>query len=271
MSDTPKLRRVNQVTALIIMPVLFSAWVILFFFSTRTDDLWAWTINSRMTPITMGSGYLGGVWFFSRVARRPVPHAVVGGLAAAGVFVWGLFIATLVHWDKFHHDHVAFWAWAALYFITPFFLPALVTANLRATSSTDEREVPRWAVIAMVSIGVTQLVAAVVWFVNPHLAIDNWPWAMTPLTTRTIASFVVFSGALMLWVLVDRRWVAVQAGVEALTVGLTVTGIGAVIANDDFTGSTVGIVLYIAALAYLFLVFGLLMVRMRQPDPDLRR
>jgi hypothetical protein len=270
MPDTRKLMRVNQVTALIIMPVLFAAWVILWLYPTRTEQLWAWTIASRMTPITMGSGYLGGVWFFSRMARSPAPRRVAGGLAAAAVFVVGLGVTTIIHWDKFNHDHLAFWAWSALYFFTPFFLPWLFLVNFRAATDgaadagRDERPVPRWAVITLVSVGAIQLVAAVTWFVAPHLAIDNWPWPMTPLTTRTIASFVAFSGTLLLWVVVDRRWVAVQAGIEALTIGLTVTLIGAVIAHDDFTGSDVGVVLYVVALVSLLAAFALLMIRMAQ-------
>jgi hypothetical protein len=179
--------------------------------------------------------------------------------------VTGLGIATLIHWEIFNKDHVAFWAWTFLYFFTPFFLPWLFWQNWRHRRQDDSPLVPRWGVVLMLLVGITQLLAAVVWFVRPKLALDNWPWTSTELSMRSLASFVAFSGAMMIWAAVDRRWIALRNGVEALTVGLTITSIGALISIDDFEGGgghSVGIGLYIGALAYLFILFVVLMVIM---------
>jgi hypothetical protein len=259
--------RATKITAMVVMPVLFAAWVILFLFPTRTEALWAWTINPRMSAITMGSGYLGGVWFFYRVATAREPHRVAGGLFAAAVFTTLLGVTTIVHWDRFNHDHVSFWAWAFLYFVSPVFLPFLFRANRAASSPRDGDLVPRFGVVWLVIVGVTQIIAAATWFLAPDLAIDNWPWTMTPLTVRSISSFVAFCGTLLLWVLVDRRYSALQAGVEALMIGLLVTSIGALIAHDDFDGPTYGIILYVLALATLLVLFGALLAQVHARRP----
>ncbi len=55
-------------TAVMIVPVLVAAWVILYLFPQDTKALWAWTIAPSMTAMVMGGGYLSGAYFFARVA-----------------------------------------------------------------------------------------------------------------------------------------------------------------------------------------------------------
>ena len=257
--------RATKITAIVVMPVLFAAWVILFIFPTHTQALWAWTIRPRMSAITMGSGYVGGVWFFYRVACAREPHRVAGGLFAAWVFTALLGITTIIHWEVFNHDHVSFWAWSFLYFASPLFLPFLFVANRRASAREGGAVIPAWGIAGLVAVGVTQALAAVTWFISPKLASENWPWTLTPASGRSIASFVAFSATLLLWVLVDRRYAAVQAGIEALTIGLVITSIGALIAHDEFTGPDYAVVLYVLALAFLLGLFGSLVITMSRP------
>jgi hypothetical protein len=47
---------------------------------------------------------------------------VKGGFIAVGVFASLMGVATVVHWGKLNHSHVAFWLWAFLYFTTPFLI-----------------------------------------------------------------------------------------------------------------------------------------------------
>ena len=61
-------------------------------------------------------------------------------------------IATVVHWDKFSHGHLAFWLWAGLYFTAPFLVLgglARQHARSRPHRGADEPRigaVARWAV-----------------------------------------------------------------------------------------------------------------------------
>ncbi|HET9442215.1 MAG TPA: hypothetical protein VFO65_02760 [Acidimicrobiales bacterium] len=245
--------RTTKVTATVIMPVLLAAFVILFGFPRRTEQLWAWTIAPPMTAITVGAGYLGGVAFFARVARARQPHRVVGGLAAATVFTTMLGVATFVHWDKFNHDHVSFWAWLFLYTVSPGLLAVLVVGNRRLgrPAGPDDPRLPRWARTALPLLGGLLVLAAVSWFLHPPWALQIWPWTVTPLTARTLASFVGFTGALLLWPLVDDRRDANDIGLLAVTVGLAMVSIGAVRGRADFTGPVASRVVYVCALALL--------------------
>ncbi len=157
-------------------------------------------------------------------------------------------LTTILHWDRFNQDHVSFWAWASFYFVNPVFLLFLLRANRAASSPGTET----WC-LASASSASSWSASVRSWppppGFAPRLAIDNWPWTMKPLTVRSISSFVAFCGTLLLWVVVDRRYSALQAGVEAMMIGLLVTSVGAAIDHDDFDGPTYGVVLHILALA----------------------
>ncbi|HEV7147121.1 MAG TPA: hypothetical protein VGN48_09010, partial [Pedococcus sp.] len=104
-----------------IAPFLLVAFVLLYGFPGETARLWAWPIQSHMTSMLLASAYLGGCYFFVRVLfveRRWA--AVRAGFVSVALFATLLGVATVLHWDKFTHDKVAFWLWAGLYFTAPF-------------------------------------------------------------------------------------------------------------------------------------------------------
>ena len=258
--------RTQRITALVVMPVLFAAWVILFVLPTRTAELWGWTIEPRMSAITMGAGYLGGVWFFYRVARAESSLEVAGGLLAATVFTTLLGVATLLHWDKFKHSHVSFWTWVFLYFAAPPFLLVLFLANRSGPREAGGGpRMPIWLSRLLGAVGLGQLAGALVWFADPERFADRNPWALTALSSRSVASFVAFTGALLAWALVDRRYLAMRAGIEAVTVGLLGTGVGALLARHDFDGSRTSRVAYALGLVVMLGIVVSVLLMARRP------
>jgi len=192
-----------------IVPVLCAAFVILYFFPTKTTELWAWTIHPTMTAMMMGGGYLAGAWFFYRAATTKQAHRILKGLLGTTVFTTLLLGATLLHWDKFNHDHVSFWAWMLLYVVTPPLLPWLWFNNRKTDPGTmvaGDVAVPDPIRMAITAIGVGQLAFALVLFVRPSLFISHWPWMLTFLTARVIAAFVAFPAVTWLLFATDRRW-----------------------------------------------------------------
>lgn len=262
------MRKLTVIIAVVVAPVLAAAWVILYLFPTRTEALWAWTIGTRMTPITMGAGYLGGVWFFVRVATNPEAHRHRAGFLGVTVLTTGLGIATLLHWEAFNHGHLSFWAWLLLYIVAPVVFALLFVSVHRhsAAAAPSDPRLPPWLRAALVTVGAVQVSAAVVMFAAPGLVIDHWPWAMTPLTVRSIGPFIAFTGVLALWALVDNRYAALRIGVEATTIGLVAIAVGALAALGDFTGPVGARVVYVGALIVLL---GLLTAFL-WTDPDRR-
>jgi len=225
----------TRVLSLVILPFLLVAFVLLYLFPGDTKRLFAWTINPTMTPMVLASAYLGGAYFFVRVLREPRWNVVKTGFLSVALFASLLGVATIVHWDKFNHRHVAFWLWAGLYFVAPFLVIGCWLANRRfaAPAGVDERRlgvVARWIVGL---IGLLALVQGIVMFVVPTKVMAIWPWMLTPLTCRVVGAIFCL-GSAGIGVLVDPRWTTVKLmlQVEVLMVALML--IGAVRARAEF-------------------------------------
>ena len=115
--------------SLVIIPFLVVAFVVLVPWPTDTGRLFAWQIKPTLTSMVLGSVYLGGAYFFLRAFRAKEWHTVKGGFVPVGTFAALMGVATIAHWDKFLHTHVAFWLWAGLYFTTPFLVFLVFLAN----------------------------------------------------------------------------------------------------------------------------------------------
>ena len=225
----------TRVLSMVILPFLLVAFVLLFFFPGDTKNLFAWTIRPTMTPMMLASAYLGGAYFFFRVRSEPRWNAVKSGFLSVALFASLLGVATIVHWDKFNHGHIAFWIWAGLYFTAPFLVLAAWLANRRfaAPARLDETRlsaIARW-VVAL--IGLLALIQGIVMFLTPTQVIGIWPWTLTPLTCRVIGAIFCLGSAGIV-VLVDPRWTTVRLmlQVEALMVALML--IAAVRARAEF-------------------------------------
>jgi hypothetical protein len=218
-----------------ILPFLVVAFVLLFFFPGNTKSLFAWTIKPTMTPMVLGSAYLGGAYFFVRVQSEPRWHVVKTGFLSVALFASLLGVSTIVHWDRFNHGHVAFWLWAGLYFTAPFLVFAAWLANRRFSSPARGDEtclsaVARWAVGLT---GVLALIQGIVMFLAPTPVIGIWPWTLTPLTCRVLGAIFCL-GSAGIAVVLDPRWTTIRLmlQVEALMVALML--IAAVRARREF-------------------------------------
>lgn len=228
----------TRVLSMVILPFLLVAFVLLFFFPGDTKNLFAWTIKPTMTPMMLASAYLGGAYFFLRVPSEPRWNAVKTGFLSVTLFASLLGVATIVHWEKFNHGHIAFWLWAGLYFAAPFLVFAAWLANRRlaAPARVDEAclsAVARWIVGL---IGLLALLQGIVMFLTPTQVIGIWPWTLTPLTCRVIGAIFCL-GSAGIAVLVDPRWTTTKLmlQVEALMVALML--IAAVRARAEFDAS----------------------------------
>jgi hypothetical protein len=233
-----------------VIPVLVSAFVILYFFPERTTQLWSWMICPSMSALIMGAGYLAGAYLFTRVAREREWHRVGVGFVATTVFSTILLITTVVHWDRFNHDHVSFWAWLLLYGSTPVLLPVLWAKNRRTDPgrpSPVDATIPRPLGIAVGLGGALQLAFAAVMFVAPDVAAKAWAWPLEPATSRSLSAFLAFPAVTWLWFLFDSRWSSFRITQQTATAGLVLIGIAALRARADFRSDT-WFVLYMVAL-----------------------
>lgn len=225
----------------------------------QTDRLleparFAWPVKPEMTAMFMGSCYGAGAYFFWRVSFGGSWHAVAAYFPGIAVFTWLMGIATFLHWEKFNHGHVAFFAWLFLYVTTPFIVPLLYARNRAADPGVLDRSdalVPdgvRW----LVGVGGSALLAvAAVMYLAPSVMIDVWPWTLTELTSRVIAAFISAAATAAVLLSRDRRWSAWKVFVRCAVLAAALLLVAALRAWDEFDSGNALSFAFLAGMAVL--------------------
>jgi hypothetical protein len=221
--------------SLVIIPFLAVAFFVLVPWPGDTGRLFAWDIKPTLTAMVLGSVYLGGAYFFFRAFRAKQWHTVKGGFVPVGTFASLMGIATIIHWDKFLHAHVAFWLWAGLYFTTPFLVFSVFLANRKhdapATPTDLLLSVAVSRVIAV--LGGLSLLTGAFLFLLPNQAVAIWPWHLTPLTSRVLGAIFCL-GLAGLGTLFDRRWSSARVLLQVAALMLALIVVAGARATGEF-------------------------------------
>jgi hypothetical protein len=231
---------VTRVVAALIIPFLVAAFVILYVLPDATDQLFAWTIMPRMSALLMGAGYASGVYFFTRVLRAPHWHWIGRAFLPLTVFVSFLELATILHWDRFHHGHIAFIAWTAIYTLTPFVLPAVWLRNRGADPGTPDPGdviVPFPVRALMALVGASELALAICMFLLPNYVIDLWPWMLTPPAARAIGGWFALHGSIGLALARESRWSGMRIMLHTQMIALGLILVAVARAWSDFNAT----------------------------------
>ncbi len=210
----------TRALSIFIIPFLVVGFAVLFFWPKDTDSLFAWAINPPLTAMVLASVYIGGAWFFVQAARAKSWGTIKGGFVPVGVFATTMGLNTILHWDKFIHDNVAFWLWTGLYFTTPFLVFAVFFANRRHGAPDDGPRLSDAATYVIGALGVLAPAMGLFLYVFPTRAIDIWPWGLTPLTARSTAAIFLL-GIAGAGVFFDRSWRAARIPLQVAMVMLT--------------------------------------------------
>jgi hypothetical protein len=217
-ADHDRVLPVTRLVGALLVPALLTAFTILFFFPTETGRLFAWPVNPTMSAMMLGATYLGGAYFFTRVALGISWRSVRLGFIPVTTFAGTLGIATLLHWERFTPGHIAFILWVFLYFTTPFLVPYLWYRGQQASrgkpvsSGVMIGSGLRWVIGAL---GVVMVIASAILLIFPEMMIGAWPWALTPLTARVMAAMFALPGVVGIGVARDGRWSSAKIIFEA--------------------------------------------------------
>ena len=261
----------SRILAAIIVPILLAAFIMLYFFPNRTGELFAWPITPTMTAMMLGATYLGGAYFFTRVVLARQWHHVKLGFLPVTAFAGVLGIATVLHWDRFTHGHIAFHIWALLYFAVPFVLPVVWYRNNRAVApQAGLTPLPQTLRLVFGGLGGVLSVVSLLMLVVPTLLIPTWPWALTPLTTRVMAAMFALTGLVCLGISVDGRWQAVRYILHAQIIAIIFILLAAVRAWPQFDWSRPVSWLFVGGLSFVLVVALGVLIRLKPvPAPAL--
>jgi hypothetical protein len=227
----------TRLLAIFIIPFLIVAWAILYLLPERSGELFAWPIKPSMTAMMLGAAYLGGVYFFARVAIAKQWHTIKVGFPPVIVFASLLGLATFLHWDRFTRDHISFFTWTALYVSTPFLVFGTWWFNRRTDPHTpDAAEViiPQWLRWILGGIGAVTLIISLLLFLIPSAMIAVWPWTLTPLTARVAGAMFALPGLVGLGIAFDQRWSAARIILQAQAISIAFILIAAIRSWSDF-------------------------------------
>jgi hypothetical protein len=230
----------TRVLSAFIVPFLLVAFVMLYIFPGHTDRLFAWTIRPDMTPLIMGAGYISGSYFFIQAFRARRWHTVHLGFLPITAFTIFMAIATFMHLDRFHHGHIAFYAWIGLYIVTPILVPLVWYRNSRTDPRTLEPDDVLLPPVIRGILGIggaVQFLIALFLLLSPNTMIDLWPWKLTPLTAQVIGGWFALPSVVAMLMAIDRRWSAIRITLHSQLVGLALMLIAVVRAWSDFDRS----------------------------------
>lgn len=246
--------------AIVVIPFLVVAAILLYVWPNNTAATFAWTIKPSMTPMMLAAAYMGGIVFFTQVVRARQWHTVKVGFVPVMAFATFLGIATILHWERFNHAHVSFYAWTGLYFTTPFLVLGAWLLNRRHDSrqpEPGERFIHRWVRAAAGAAGAVTLLISLFLFLSPALMIAVWPWALTPLTARVAGAMFALPGLVGLGIAMDARWSAARVILQSQSFSILMILIGALRAWGDFNPANPGSYLFVGGLlVMLVLIVG---------------
>ena len=167
------------------------AGLLLFAGATRTEDYFSWTIAPAQTAAFLGAAYSGGrgavqLGFRKKELDEPADR-VFPELTVAVL----LLVATFTSVEKFHSDLFGYF-WLVVYAIaTPVLIYLLAMREPGASEPAPREPMPSWLRLALIAQGAIFAVYGIGLFIAPSGFDSAWPWALTPLTARAIASFLL--------------------------------------------------------------------------------
>lgn len=194
----PWTRRLLYLACVLVVSVGIS----LYLLTESTETYFSWTIQVPLTASFIGAGYLAsflleflsardGVWARSRLA-----------MPAVVIFSVLMFIATLMHLDKFHFNSplpltvVGTWVWFWVYALVPIFLAVQWWNQVRAPGVDPARTalLPGWFRAVLTAQAVIMIVLGLIGTFLPDTLASIWAWQLTPLTARAVGAWCVGLG-----------------------------------------------------------------------------
>jgi hypothetical protein len=194
----------------------------LYVLSTRTADLFAWTIGVPLTAAFLGAFFWANTPSFVVALRDgewPRVRILIVATLALTVF---MAIATLRHLDIFHLAkgpilaRLAAWAWLIVYIGLPFLLVASFVQQERARGGdADSVRHPLlgWVRVYFLLQAVGATILGLGLSFAPGVFAEVWPWSLPALPAGAVGAWVLAFAAASWWVLREGDWQRVRIAI----------------------------------------------------------
>ena len=236
MQTDDRIYPITRIISVIVVPFLWLAFLILFFYPDSSGERFAWAIKPHMTAMYLGAGYLGGSWLFINAIFGVRWHRIAGGFLPVTTFTWFMMIATFLHWDRFSNN-LGFYLWLVLYVVTPFLVPALWYYNRKTDSGEPEPNdilIPPTMLLILRTIAIGSLLYVVIGFVKPEFVINSWPWTLSTLTARVMCGWIALLGVGALTMSNEKRWSGWKTPLESIIIWHVLVFVAAFMNPSDF-------------------------------------
>lgn len=181
---------------------------------SRTDELFAWTIEPQTTAATLGACYWGSCVLVALAATRSrwvEARVAVPGIVVAGTFLLG---TTFLHWDTFHMEDWTGWLWLILYAILPPAAALMLWRQRRMPGGEPPKAgpLPRWALLALGAQGVLLVALGGALYAAPANVAEAWPWDVGVVSARALGSWAMAIGAAALLACREGDWRRIRPG-----------------------------------------------------------
>jgi hypothetical protein len=256
--------RIYLVTRLVlaaVILVLVAAFPSLYLYPSNTKQNFAWEIKPQLTAVFMGAGYISGAFMFLFVVFGKKWHSVKNSLLPVSTFATMMLVATLLHYDHFLHNNLAFKLWLPIYIITPILVPWLWLHNRPTDPGVPEagdKIVPKFIRWSAGLVGGFTLLFLIANFIYPTILISIWAWILTPLTSRVVSGWGMLISVGGLVLSREQRWSAWRYNILSIALWQLLMVIGSIDHRHDFykgslfNGYFIGILLTVVILSLLY-------------------
>jgi hypothetical protein len=221
---------------------------LLFPLAGETDRFFSWTIEPPLSAAFMGAAYWAALVLFAWAVQQREWALARTALPAVATIAVLLLATTLIHLDKFDLDSLFGWFWLVVYCLVTPLLAWAIARQVRASGPVERGLNPLPAVVrAALAVLCTCLLGfGAALYAAPLDVAPAWPWDLTPLTARAIASFLIGFGIAAGFAIWENDSVRLRGPAYAFTALAGLELLALAVYTDDVTASGAGVAAYVA-------------------------
>jgi len=219
---------------------------LLFPLAEETDRFFSWTIEPPLTAAFLGAAYWAALVLLAWAATRERWADARTAMPAVAVIAALLLVTTLIHLDKFDLDSLFGWFWLVVYCLVTPLLVWTIAQQVRAAEPVERGlHPPPAAVRAVLAVAGLVLVGYGAALYAAPLDVA-WPWELTPLTGRAIASFLIGFGVAAGFALWENDLSRLRGSAYAFATLALLELLALAVFNEDVTASAAEVAAYVA-------------------------